>query len=518
MSEPAHFVVVGGGTAGWLAALIIQDQARRAKLDLTLTVVESSRIPTIGVGEGTTAIFRALFEHFGFDELEFLRETEATIKFGIRHRDWRRLGVTYDGPIDDPHQVVSPPEAAPSEYLNAYCVATGRPVSEMHLFDHLLKRGKSPYARRPDGSLVPIGPFHYAYHFDQALVGRYLRKKSSGIEKVDGTVAGVDKDPATGFITALRLEEGGSVAGDFFIDATGFRKRLIVGEMGGRWRSYAHDLPVNRAMPFWLDIGEGEEIAPYTLAWAREAGWMWSIPTQRRYGCGYVYCDQFKTPDEAQAEIEAALGRPIEPRNDLRFDIGRLEEAWIGNCLAVGLSSSFLEPLEATSIHGTVVQMMMFANGFLKAPARITAAERADYNARVGHQVDDFRTFINTHYVSERDDTPFWRFVRDECISDETRARLARWRTEMPRHEHFEHFLGGLPHVEAQLHYPVLDGLGLLDPAIARAEMAAQPKVRAFARKTVDSLVKEYKQAATRAMGHAEYLAYARGEEATRGP
>lgn len=505
-----RLVIVGGGTAGWLTALICQDQARRAKRDLVISVVESSKIPTIGVGEGTTAVFRALFQRFGFDELEFLRATEATIKFGIRHRDWRRVGVTYDGPIDDPHQVLSPPPGAPSEYLNVYSVATGRPVSEMHLFAHLMERRKSPYGQKADGSPIPVGPFHYAYHFDQALVGRYLRDKSSGIVQVDGTVGGIEKDPETGNIVALKLEEGGTVAGDFFIDATGFRKRLIGQEMGGTWHSYRGELPVNRAMPFWIDIEEGEEIAPYTLAWAREAGWLWSIPTQKRYGCGYVYSDAFKTPEEAKAEIEAALGRAIEPRNDIRFDIGRLEKAWIGNCLAVGLASSFLEPLEATSIHGTIVQMMMFAGGFLEQAPRATDKQRDDYNGRVARQVDDFRTFINLHYVSERDDTPFWRSVRNESIHADTKARLERWRHEMPRHEHFPHFLGGLPHVEAQLHYPVLDGLGLLDPTVAKAEMAAMPTVRAFARKSVDSLTREYKQASTRAMGHAEYLALAR--------
>lgn len=506
MSGPAHIVIVGGGTAGWLTALICQEQARRAKLDLRLSVLESSKIPTIGVGEGTTAVFRALFERFGFDELEFLRETEATIKFGIRHKDWRRLGVTYDGPIDDPHQVIAPPPNAPSEYLNAYAVAAGRPVSQMHLFDQLLKRQKSPYARKADGSLIAVGPFHYAYHFDQSLVGRYLRRKASGIEMIDGTLSGTEKDPESGDIRALILDDGTTVPGDFFIDATGFRKRLIVQEMGGKWVSYGKELPVNRAMPFWLTIEEGDEIAPYTLAWAREAGWLWSIPTQKRYGCGYVYCDAFRTPEEARAEIETALGHAIEPRSDIRFDIGRLERPWIGNCLAVGLSSSFLEPLEATSIHGTIVQMMMFAGQYLRPPGEMTPAHRDDYNRRVGRQIDDFRTFINTHYVTEREDTPFWQYVRRECVHDETRARLARWRTQMPRHEHFSHFLGGLPHVEAQLHYPVLDGLGLLDRSVARAEMARLPAVRAFARKTVESLVKEYKQAATKALGHAEFL------------
>jgi tryptophan halogenase len=176
----------------------------------------------------------------------------------------------------------------------------------------------------------------------------------------------------------------------------------------------------------------------------------------------------------------------------------------------VGLSSSFLEPLEATSIHGTIVQMLMFTGGFLKDATQATDKVRDDFNSRVARQVDDFRTFINMHYVSEREDTPFWRFVRNESIHAETGARLERWRHEMPRREHFPHFLGGLPHVEAQLHYPVLDGLGLLDRRVAKAEMVEVPAVRAFARKSADSLVKEYKHASSKALGHAAYLTLAR--------
>jgi hypothetical protein len=510
MSAPAHFVIVGGGTAGWIAAFIFQDSARRAKLDARISVVESSKIPTVGVGEASTAAFRVFLQRFGISEFEFFRETGATFKLGIRHQDWRRRGYTYYGPIDDPHQVVAPPPGAPSDYLNVYCVAAGRKVQDMHLFGPLLERKKAPYAKRADGSLIPLGPFHHAFHFDQALVGKFLKARSAGIGIVDAVVSGVERDGETGDIRALVLDGGEKLAGDFFVDATGFRKQLIVKELNAPWISYARELPVNRALPFWIDIKPGEEIANYTLAWAQEAGWMWQIPTQTRYGCGYVYSDEFRTPEEAKLEVERALGREIDARGDIRFQIGRLEKAWMGNCLAVGLSSSFLEPLESTSIHGTIVQMMLFADRYLKHPADMTAADRDDYNARVGRQVDDFRTFVNTHYVVERDDTPFWRNVRAERLHKETRERLARWQTEMPRREHFADFLFGLPHVETQLHYPVLDGLGLLDPNLAKAEMARQPEVRAFARKTVDGLVKEYKLAASKALGHAEFLEHVR--------
>ncbi|WP_137153125.1 tryptophan halogenase family protein [Devosia sp. FKR38] len=511
MDRQSHFVVVGGGTAGWIAAFIIQDAARRKGLDIRISVIEPSSIPTVGVGEATTAAFRVLLKHFGIDEFEFFRKTEATFKLGIRHEDWRRKGYTYYGPIDDPHQVIRPPAGAPADYLNVYAIAAGRPITDMHLFGPLLEQKKAPYAKKADGSLIPLGPFHHAYHFDQAKVGRFFASKSKGVEIVDAVVAGVERDAESGHVTALTLDNGQVLAGDFFIDATGFRKQLIVKEMQADWISYAHELPVNRALPFWLDIKPGEEIANYTRAWAQESGWMWQIPTQTRYGCGYVYSDAFSTPEQAKAEVERVLGREIEVRSDIRFSIGRLANAWVGNVLAVGLSSSFLEPLESTSIHGTIVQMMLFADRHLKHPKGMTPAERVDYNQRVGRQVDDFRTFVNTHYMVERDDTPFWREVRANRIHPESKAQLARWQTQMPRHDQFPENLFGLPHIQTQLYYPVLAGLGLLDQGLARREMEKDPKLRQFARETYESLVKEYRAAASQALGHAAFLEIVRG-------
>ncbi len=511
LSEPIsrRFVIVGGGTAGWLAAFVLADAAKRKALPIQLTVVESSKIPTIGVGEGTTAAFRMLLKNLGIDEMEFIRETEATIKFGIRHQNWRGDGKHYDGPIDDPHQVVRAPPGAPSDFLNVYSVAAGKPLADMHLFGPLMAKDRSPYAARKDGSLLPLGPFHYAYHFDQALVGKFLKRKSVGVAVIDALVEAVERDASTGDIAALKLDTGARLEGDFFIDATGFRRRLIGEAMGAKFVSYADSLPVNRAMPFWLDIGEGEEIAPVTLAHALDSGWMWKIPTQKRYGCGYVYSDAHQTPEGAKREIEALLGCAIEVRNDIKLNVGRLDEAWIGNCLGLGLASSFLEPLEATSIHGTVVQLLLFAGRFLKAGAN-DAAERADYNARIGRQIDDFRSFINLHYCGGRSDTAFWRDFAANRVHDETRARLESWTRTMPQREQFSSFLDGLPHVESQLYYPVLDGLGRLDRRLAQAEMEAAPKLRDFARATYGELRREYAGAAAQAVGHAAFLAMAR--------
>jgi len=505
MTDP-HFVIVGGGTAGWITAFIVQDELRRKKIPARVSVVEPSKIPTVGVGEATTAAFRVFLQSFKIDEQEFLRKTEASFKLGIRHEDWRKKGVTYYGPIDDPHQVIAPPPGAPSDYLNVYAVAAGRKVQDMHLFQPLLEEWKAPYALRPDGSMIPLGPFHYAFHFDQALVGRFLNSKSKGVEVIDGVVASVERDTTNGGIRSITLDTGLKVEGDFFFDCTGFHKRLIVKELGAPWKSYAHELPVNRALPFWIEHDPEKGIPNYTRAWAQESGWMWQIPTQTRFGCGYVYSDEFCTPEQAKLEVERVLGHEIEVRSDIRFQIGRIETPWMANVLAVGLSSSFLEPLESTSIHGTIVQMMLFARRFLKRPAEMNDDDRADYNQRIGRQVDDFRTFVNTHYLTQRDDTPFWREVREHRIHPETKERLERWKHEMPRHEHFPDYLDGLPHIQTQLHYPVLDGLGLLDPALARAEMARDPKLRQFARETYDSLVREYRGAAKQALTHADYL------------
>ena len=221
-----RIAVVGGGTAGWLSALILQEAAKRHELSLDLTVIESSDIPTIGVGEGTTSVFGGLLQQLGFDELEFIRETEATIKYGIRHCDWRNVGATYDGPIDDPQLICPKLEDIKSSWLNQYCVSSGRSVTEPHLFSYLMKLSKAPYAGETLNSLKILSPFYHAYHFDQALVGRYLRTKSEGIEHLDAKVADARLDGNSGEITTLIFKNGEERLVDFVIDCTGFRRAV----------------------------------------------------------------------------------------------------------------------------------------------------------------------------------------------------------------------------------------------------------------------------------------------------
>lgn len=487
-----RIVIVGGGTAGWLAALILADMARRGGYPCDITVIESSKIGTIGVGEGTTAVFRQMLARLGIDEMDFLRETGATIKFGIRHRDWRDLGHHYDGPIDDPHLVLG----SGTNVLDHHHVARGEPVGRSHLFQHLIDGQKSPFAR-VDGRLVAAGPFHHAYHFDQALAGQFLRKQARGFTVLDDQVAAIERDDQ-GDISSLLLESGAQVAGDFFVDCTGFRRKLI-GDLGGKWQSYA--MPVNRAMPFWLE--NPGEIAPVTQAWAQKSGWMWQIPTYGRMGCGYVYSDAHTTPDQAQAEIEAVLGHPITPRNDIKIDAGRLSESWMQNCVALGLASSFLEPLEATSIHGTIVQLLLLTS-LLPNP---TPRGRAAFNAAVGTQVDDFRDFIRLHYVSRRRDSAFWRDVATSHPTAVT-DRLAHWAGRIPSRQDFAPFAMELPHIGVELTVPVLDGLGLLSRDQAAGFIAGHPQVAAQA----ETLARDYTKAAAQSLGHREFLDHIRSQ------
>lgn len=501
-----RIVVVGGGTDGWISALFLHREMLTIGGQANVTVIEPTRTPTIDAGEGTTAAFKGAIGQLGLDEIEFLRKTRATIKYGIRHRDWRRVGHSYDGPIDNPHVLLNEMGKENPTLLSRYCISRGRSVAEAHLFARLMERLRAPFVVKDGKKPVPISYYDFAYHFDQALVGEFLREKAEGIRHIDADVSSAVKDASTGFVTDLVLEDGSKVPADLVIDCTGFRRLIIGTEMGAEWDSYRKRLPVNRTMPFWLPLGDDKEIPPFTLAWAQSAGWMWQIPTQDRMECGYVYSDEFISPDEAKAEIEGVLGREIEPRNDMRINSGRLDKAWIGNCVAFGSSQSFFEPLEATSIHGTMVQLAVFCTNFLQQIAAGKYTKSGEYNSFAAGQVDDFCTFIGMHYVSQRRDTPFWRYVAAECRSAEIVSRLELWRHVLPDSSHFNRLPHEFPHIDEHSYYPVLDGLGLLSKALARTELARQPRQRALARKAVAELNRAFRLAATQASGHREFL------------
>lgn len=503
MKKIKNVVILGGGTAGWLAAYILSDFFNSNKLDGKVKIIESSKIPTIGVGEGTTSIFYEFLKKYKLDEADFLKETKATLKFGIVHKDWKELGNTYYGPIDDPQLIAPKNKPETFEYLKAYAIAAGRPVSEIHLHTLLMQNKKVPYTYK-NNNLELISPFYYAYHFDNSLVANYLKKRSKNIEIIDDIYTSSSQND-DGTIKSLHFESGLELGVDLVIDCSGFKKLIIGDQYKTKWKSYENNLPVNRAMPFFLDINE-ENYINYTLAWAQKFGWMWQIPTQERVGAGYVYCDQFISPDQAQEEIEKVLGHKIEPRRDIKFNSGRLEKYWVKNCLAIGLSSGFLEPLEATSIHSTLVQLILFASEYLKKEMNFNDDKNiSDFNNRIARQFDDFKTFLNMHYVSKRRDSKFWNYVNDECISEETKNLISLWQKELPSLQHFDDYLSGLPHVQSQLYYPVLDGLGLLNKETARDQMD-EHNLKSSARKYYKEFSDNFTDIVSKSLKHSDFI------------
>ncbi|MES0880910.1 tryptophan 7-halogenase [Roseibium sp. SCP14] len=504
-----HIAIVGGGTAGWLAAHMLRRLSRETDTACRLTVIEDPDIPTIGVGEGTTSVFRDVLLDLGFDEFEFMRETGATIKYGIRHIGWGARssgpGSDYLGPIDDPHQLTPDPTGQGRPWLHYSAIAAGQQAIRSHVFTPLMTGQRAPWAQQ-GGKLMPVSPYHHAYHFDQAKVGAFLRRKADGIEQVSSKVTGIEKDSGSGLVTALKCQGQPDIAVDFVFDCTGFRRALMT-ELGVSWHHYGSLLPLNRAMPFWLEHSEAGEIAPYTTARALRSGWMWQIPTADRLGCGYVYSDAHTTPEEAQREIEQVLGCRITPRADLAFKEGRLKQPWSGNCIALGLSQCFLEPLEATSIHGTVVQLLLLgAGGFLAHLGGDISDLRENYNQAVNQQIDDFAQFINLHYAGGRRDSAFWQDMTECGISDLNRDRLELWSNEAPIRAHFPTLPAGLPHVQEQLYMPVLDGLGLLPKAPCKAALTRTAGMARAARLQREDNREQFRKISAKALGHREFL------------
>ena len=406
-------IIVGGGTAGWICALFLS----KIRPDLSVTVVESSSIGIIGAGEGSTGILLDVINNniwnFDCDLLEFFRETNATVKYGIKHRGWTSEDSCYIGPLDGSETGFLVPDSVfahaikSKEYQNSLHTAT--------LYGNLIDKHISPLS-------IDTGAFNidtHALHFDAHLVGKYFKKKCGDtVDNIDGIVTHCYKDEQ-GFIESVILEDGRKIQGDFFIDASGFARSLIkIYDI--KWRSYSKHLPVNTAMPFLLGH-ENDEIEPYTTAWAHDSGWQWQIPLQNRKGCGYVFCDDFISADQAHAELERRLGKKIEPIRLIKFDSGRLDKVWEKNCLSIGLAAAFLEPLEATSIHSTIFQILKFVFEFCLHDRDTTCNPGSIdiYNKKICGMYDDFKDFLICHYKGGRTDTEFWRYMSSDSVDTE---------------------------------------------------------------------------------------------------
>jgi hypothetical protein len=457
-------VIVGGGTAGWLAALFV---SKIQKNSHDITVIESTKIGIIGAGEGSTGHLKDVVNNhvwdFGCNEYDFLRECDATLKLGIKHKGWTPdLNQHYYGPIDGSSTAGDIPDI---NFLHALGYEGKEKLHRSTPLGILVDEKKSTYFDETSTST------NHAYHFDAHKVGKYFKKicEKENVKHIDAEVNEVVLKE-NGFIKSLKLSTGVEIEADFFIDATGFQRKLMTA-LGAKWKSYKDHLPVNCALPFLLPYDENEIIEPVTEAWAQKNGWCWNIPTLNRRGMGYVFSDEFTTPEKAQEELELALGKKIEPIRLLKFDTGRLENVWIKNCMSIGLCASFTEPLEATSIHATIVQLTYFVFEYLRDTLDDTYSEGTAnaYNRRVGHMYDTFMDFINAHYMGGRNDSEFWRYIGTGATQTEFVSNLLDMcKHRSPNHSEFMGFYG---YAGWALWAYVLTGIGRLSPEIARKEL-----------------------------------------------
>ena len=418
-------VVVGGGTAGWMAAAALAKTAGTQNHSVTL--VESEEIGTVGVGEATIPAIQLYNKLLELDEDQFVRETNATFKLGIEFVDWRRLDHRYFhhfGMIGADLKT----GVNFSHYWLRWMLSNGTEgdILRYNAETEAARSGKFGRTDPPDRKGLPH--IHYAFQFDASRYAAFLRRyaEQRGVKRIEGKIVGVHQNEENGFVESVELQDGRRVAGDFFIDCTGFRGLLIEQTLGAGFEDWSHWLPCDRAAA--VPSERVEEPTPFTRSTAREAGWQWRIPLQHRTGNGYVFSSGFISEDEAAAKLLTRLDGPAlaEPRV-LRFKAGQRKRCWIKNCLAVGLSSGFLEPLESTSIHLIQVAVLKLLDYF---PTRDFEPQLVDtFNEEMKLAYETIRDFIIAHYkVTERDDTPFWAYCRNMSIPDTLEEKLDLFR------------------------------------------------------------------------------------------
>jgi len=392
-------VIAGGGTAGWITAATLSSQLGPL---LDITLVESDAIGTVGVGEATIPTQKAFHRLIGIDEQEFMRATRASFKLGIAFENWGQLGERY---IHSFGKVGRSSWMGDFQHMWQYANAQGwaGPMDDYCFELQAAEAGK--FATSKDAQIS------YAYHLDASLYAKFLRKFSErhGAVRVEGKIQQVHTHPDTGFIERLTLEDGQNLSGDLFIDCTGFKGLLINETLNVGFDDWSHWLPMNSAFAVQTTPKATNTVAPYTRAIARKAGWQWQIPLQHRVGNGHVYCSHYMSDDEAHHTLMENLdGDPISEPRPIRFTTGKRKEVWAKNCIALGLSSGFLEPLESTSIHliqigaTRLVQMFPF-NG-------INSAIRQHYNTYANEELESIRDFLILHYtLNRRQDSKFWQ-------------------------------------------------------------------------------------------------------------
>jgi len=414
--DKPRVVIAGGGTAGWVTAAALSAQIGKL---IDITLVESDAIGTVGVGEATIPTHRTFHHMIGANEQDFMRATRATFKLGILFENWGSLGASY---IHSFGKIGKGTWMADFHHLWLQAQAEGYGGD---LDDYCLELRAAEAGKFALGDKLDI---NYAYHLDAGLYAKYLRGLSEGrgVRRVEGKFVDVKQNGETGFLEALVMENGDTVEGDFFVDCTGFRAALIEKALGVEFEDWAHWLPMNSAAA--VQTSSTGNVPPFTRSTARQAGWQWRIPLQHRVGNGHVYCSDYISDDEAQATLMDNIeGEPITDPRIIRFKTGRRKKMWEKNCVAFGLSSGFLEPLESTSIHLFQIAATRLVQFF---PFKgVSPAVANHFNRLADEEFESIRDFIILHYhLTQRTDTKFWKDMQQVDIPDTLKQRIALYK------------------------------------------------------------------------------------------
>ncbi|MET4896620.1 tryptophan halogenase family protein [Sphingomonadaceae bacterium jetA1] len=423
--DRVRVVIVGGGTAGWMTAAAL---TRLLPGQCTVRLIESEAIGIVGVGEATLPHIRAFNERLGIPEAEFMARTRATFKLGIEFRDWGRIGDSYIHPFGTFGRGSG---AIDFHHYYARLLDEGQQLPPLDALSYactLARAGRFTHPEQDRGALSST--FGYAYQFDAQLFAPYLRTlaEAMGAVHTEGMVVDVARDGERGTIRSVTLASGEEIEGDLFIDCSGFRALLLGQTLEEPFEDWSHWLPADRAVA--MPCRTRTAVSPYTSAIAMPAGWRWRIPLQHRTGNGYVYASAFISDEDAARTLEQAIeGDPLAAPRPLRFKAGRRRRCWIGNCVAIGLASGFLEPLESTSIYLVQQAITALIELFPGRDSDDSSSDRDEFNRIIDLEYDRIRDFLILHYhATTRSDSPFWDYVRTMPIPDSLAEKMDLWR------------------------------------------------------------------------------------------
>ncbi len=419
-----NVVIVGGGTAGWMAAAALSTVAGGG---YNISVVESDEIGIIGVGEATIPMISRFNQVVGIDENDFLRATQGTFKLGIEFLNWGKQGQRYIhgfGKIGQGLWMVD----FEQYWLKMRQAGKAADLGEYSITRMAAQANKFMPANF-DVPNSPLGDIAHAYHFDASLYAKFLRKiaEERGIKRIEGKIVDVRQRDGDGHVEAVVLESGQRVEGELFIDCSGFRGLLIEQTLKTGYEDWSHWLPCDRAQA--VPCESASVLTPYTRSTAHRAGWQWRIPLQHRIGNGHVYCSSHISDDEAASVLMSNLdGKPLADPRVIKFTTGMRKQAWNRNVIALGLAGGFLEPLESTSIHMVQSGIQRLIDFF---PDRgFNAVDVAEYNRQSRFEYERIRDFIILHYkANQRDDSPFWQQCAEMPIPDTLAQKLALFKS-----------------------------------------------------------------------------------------